>query len=90
MKSDIEDAFDNIQLILITIAMIFHTDGINGQFSAAKNVIEDTQLKYLTMLHRYLKDKFQGCKAEAKFADGVMILNEAKEAHDIHKRRLPI
>lgn len=78
-----------MQLILITLAMIFHTDGIAQRMSSAKRHIEETQLNYLTMLHRYLKDK-NPLKADTKLANGVMILNDAKEAHQIHLKRLPI
>lgn len=69
--------------------MVFHTDGIAGKLSSSKQVVEEIQLNYLTMLHRYLKDK-NPQKADTKLASGVMILNDAKEAHDIQKKRLPI
>ena len=80
---------DKIQLILITLAMVFYTEGITRQLSAEKKYIEETQLKYLTMLHRYLKDKYPN-KAETKLANGVMILIDAREAHDLHNKRLPV
>lgn len=69
--------------------MVFHTDGIAAKLSTSKQFVEETQLKYLTMLHRYLKDK-NPQKADTKLANGVMILNDAKEAHELQKKRLPI
>ena len=70
--------------------MVFCTDGIITQeLSQIKPHIEGMELKYLTMLQRYLKDKYPG-KAHSKLATGVMILHDAKEAHEIHTKRLPV
>lgn len=70
--------------------MVFCTEGlIVGQLDDMK-LIEETQMKYLTMLHRYLKDKYPN-KAHAKLATGMFIIHDAKEAHEIHhNNRLPI
>jgi len=81
--------FDKIQLILITLAMVFHTEGIDARQLIDGRTVEETQLRYLTMLHRYLKDKYPQ-KADSKLANAVMMIHEAKEAHDLHKKRLPI
>jgi hypothetical protein len=81
--------FDRIQLILITLAMVFHTEGIDTRQLIDGRTVEETQLRYLTMLHRYLKDKYPK-KADSKLANAVMMIHEAKEAHDLHKKRLPI
>ena len=79
---------DKTQLILITMAMVFSTEGLIGKLSNIKP-IEATQLKYLNMLHRYLKDKYPDT-ARSKFAQGMFIITEAQEAHEIHTNRLPI
>jgi len=85
LKSEVDQGFDKIQLILITLVMVFCTDGIIAQeLSQIKPHIEGMELKYLTMLQRYLKDKYPE-KAHSKLATGVMILHDAKEAHEIRK-----
>lgn len=83
------ETIDKTQLILITMAMAFCTEGlIVGQLSNFE-AIEKTQLKYLNMLHRYLKDKFPE-NSRSKLAQGMFIITEAQEAHEIHMNRLPI
>ena len=73
------ETIDKTQLILITMAMAFCTEGlIVGQLSNFE-AIEKTQLKYLNMLHRYLKDKFPE-NSRTKFAQGMFIITEAQEA----------
>ena len=89
MKSEVDQGFDKIQLVLLTLVMVFCTDGISAQLSKFKTSIENLELKYLTMLQRYLKDKYPE-KAHSKLAAGVMILHDAKEAHEIHTKRLPV
>ena len=91
LRSDekVDRTFDKIQLILITLAMVFHTEGIDVRQLIDRRAVEETQLRYLTMLHRYLKDKYQQ-KADSKLANAVMMIHDAKEAHDLHKKRLPI
>ena len=69
--------------------MVFCTDGISSELANFKTAIESLELNYLTMLQRYLKDKYPE-KAHSKLAAGVMILHDAKEAHEIHTMRLPV
>ena len=68
--------------------MVFYTEGLSqNQHLKDKTIVERNQEKYLTMLHRYLKDKFPR-KADSNLAKGVMIMLDSKEAFDIHKLRV--
>ena len=51
-------------------------------------MIESIQLKYITMLQRYLKEKYPR-QAHSKLAGGLMLLQHAKELYKMHSQRLP-
>jgi hypothetical protein len=51
--------------------------------------ISRVQDQYLTMLHRYLKFKYQQ-EANSKLAKGIMISSLAREAQEIRSHRLPV
>ena len=86
--NDAVENIDKVQLILITMTMAFCTEGLIGKLSNIE-IVEALQLKYLNMLHRYLKDKYPNT-ARSKLAQGMFIITEAQEAHEIQTIRLPI
>ena len=51
-------------------------------------MIESIQLKYITLLQRYLKEKYPR-QAHSKLAGGLMLLQHAKELYKMHSQRLP-
>jgi len=53
---------------------------------------EENQTKFVMMLHRYLKDKHQDDDevVNAALANGLMIVSQAKELHEMHSLMLPI
>ena len=48
-----------------------------------------SQMKYISMLHRYLKETYPK-QANTKFAGGLMLIQLAKELYDMHSMRLPL
>jgi hypothetical protein len=51
--------------------------------------VSKVQDQYLTLLHRYLKNKYrQG--ANSKLANGIMISHLAREVQQIRRQRLPV
>ena len=55
-------------------------------FTKAK--VSVIQMKYITMLHRYLQATYPK-QANTKFAGGLMLIQLAKELYDMHSLRLP-
>ena len=47
--------YDSLQLILLILASLFNTDGID--ILNNKELVEKKQSNYLSLLHRYLKSK---------------------------------
>ena len=88
LRNDAIENIDKTQLILLTMAMAFCTDGLVEKL-LEKEAIEEAQLKYLNMLHRYLKDKHPN-SSRSKLAQGMFIIAEAQEAHEIQTNRLRI
>jgi hypothetical protein len=89
LRSEEDASFDKIQLIILTMVLMYCTDGLKKEELANPEIIEETQQKYLMMLHRYLRDKYPQ-RVHNKLANGVMIIHNAKEAHDLSSNRLPI
>ena len=50
--------------------------------------VSGIQMKYITMLHRYLQATYPK-QANTKFAGGLMLIQLAKELYDMHSLRLP-
>ena len=88
LRNDALENIDKTQLILLTMAMAFCTEGLVEKL-LEKEAIEEAQLKYLNMLHRYLKDKHPN-SSRSKLAQGMFIIAEAQEAHEIQTNRLRI
>ena len=71
-------------------------DGIDLETSL-ENIVhlraaEDNQIKFVMMLHRYLKDKYPDDEelVNTALANGLMIVSQAKELHEMHSLMLPI
>ena len=96
MKSDGENKIDRSQLAILTMILLLSQDGIDIDASF-ENLIhlkaaEENQTKFVMMLHRYLKDKHQDDDevVNAALANGLMIVSQAKELHEMHSLMLPI
>ena len=96
-KADGENKIDRSQLAILTMILLLSQDGIDFE-SSFENLIhlkaaEENQTKFVMMLHRYLKDKHQNDAEEvvnASLANGLMIVSQAKELHEMHSLMLPI
>jgi hypothetical protein len=66
--------------------MNYFTAGTDFQNRPQVSKVQD---QYLTLLHRYLKNKYrQG--ANSKLANGIMISHLAREVQQIRRQRLPV
>ncbi len=79
---------DQIQLTLVQMILLLSTEDAENLTLEQKSRIEQSQLKYIIMLHRYLKS-FYRTEANSKFAGSLMVLQYAKELYKLHSLRLP-
>ena len=94
--TDGENKIDRSQLAILTMILLLSKDGIKLE-SNLENMVhlraaEDNQTKFVTMLHRYLKDKYPNDETlvNTSLANGLMIVSQAKELHEMHSLMLPI
>ena len=77
---------DTIMVTIICQIILFNTDFINLKDRAKVAAIQD---KYLKMLHRYLKFKYDH-EANKRLGNGLMIMSLARESSEIRRQRLPV
>ena len=77
---------DCIMIFYLCHILLYSTDFVKLQMP---NRISSIQDKYLKMLHRYLKFKYDQ-EATKKLGNGIMILSFAREANEIRQKRLPV
>ena len=68
--------------------LLLSTEDSENLTQEQKSRIELCQLKYIMMLHRYLKSSYKK-EANSKFAGSLMVLHYAKELYKMHSLRLP-
>lgn len=96
MNTGGENKIDRSQLALLTMILLLSKDGINFETSSEsmvnQKVAEENQIKFVMMLHRYLKDKYpnEDQLVNTSLANGLMIVSQAKELHEMHSLMLPI
>jgi hypothetical protein len=78
---------DKIQMTIFDVILLLCVDEANLS-PEKKKEIENVQLKYILMLQRYLQDKYPK-QANVKLANGLMLLQLAKELYQMHSQRLP-
>ena len=78
---------DETQMSLIKLVMAFSTDFVTLE---RRDVVEKAQLRYASLLQRYLKYKYGGPEANKRFAAAMMMTSYARESHEIQERRLPV
>lgn len=81
-----EQEVDKVQIFLLAHILLLSTDQALVENNQEVSRLQD---QYLTMLHRYLKFKYQQ-DANAKLAKGIMISSLAREAQEIRSQRLPV
>ena len=91
-----EKKIDRSLLAILTMILLLSKDGIDLETSL-ENIVhlraaEDNQIKFVMMLHRYLKDKYPDDEelVNTALANGLMIVSQAKELHEMHSLMLPI
>ena len=96
MSADGEDKIDRSLFALLTMILLLSKDGINFETSLEsktdQKLAEESQIKFVMMLHRYLKDKYPNKDelVNTSLATGLMIVSQAKELHEMHSLMLPI
>ena len=96
MKKGGENKIDRSQLALLTMILLLSKDGIDLECTFENMVhlraAEENQIKFVMMLHRYLKDKYPNDEelVNTSLANGLMIVSQAKELHAMHSLMLPI
>ena len=83
-----DSAPDRIQMTIFEIILLLCADDTIMSKERIKK-IEAVQLKYVTVLHRYLKERYPK-EASSKLANGLMLLHHVKQLHRMHSQRLPI
>ena len=78
---------DAVMIFYLCQILLFSTDFVKLQMPNRISLIQD---KYLKMLHRYLKFKYDQQEATKKLGNGIMILSFAREANEIRQKRLPV
>lgn len=86
MRDSADDPMDPIRMILIWAICLFSSEFVELQ---RKDMVEKTQQKFIDMLYRYLKLKYDE-KASSKLAEGLMIATLARQAYDMHMNMLPV
>lgn len=75
-------------MILFEMLMLFTIDQTKVE-SAQRMKIENLQIKFLTLLQRYLKFKYPN-HYRLKIANGMTLLHNAEQLQKLHYQRLPI
>ena len=85
-----DEAIDKAQLVLLTMVLLLSSN--DEEVYENVKIIEHSQMPYVMMLYRYLRDKHQDdySMASTTFANGIQIISKAKEVYDMHKLMLPI
>ncbi len=81
------DVVDPLMLFCLGHVILFSSDFVDGIKDTKK--VNNTQMKYLSMLHRYLKHKYNG-EANNRFGKGIMIASFVRESNEIKRKRLPV
>ena len=77
---------DRLQVFLLAHIILLSTDQVRVKDVPQVSKLQDN---YLTMLHRYLKFKYNR-DANKRLAKGIMISSLAREAQEIRSHRLPV
>ena len=79
---------DSQLMILCCMILLLSADDL-PMAGNLKEKVSAIQMKYILMLHRYLKDTYPK-QANTKFAGGLMLVQFSKELYDMHSMRLPL
>lgn len=84
-----DEEFDLIKNVLLNFIILLNTDGLEIGRLKNRKAIEDLQHKLVTLLYRYVKDKYPR-NANTVMASGIMIIQLAQEAYELISPRLPL
>ena len=79
---------DSQLMILYSMILLLSTEDFPLP-DQLKTKVSSIQMKYISMLQRYLKDTYPK-QANTKFAGGLMLIQFAKELYEMHSMRLPL
>lgn len=82
-----EKNIDGLMMFYLSNILLFSTDFLPLENPQRVALV---QTKYLKMLHRYLKSKYDQDHANNRFGNGIMIASFARESHEIRRKRLPV
>merc|ERR1712137_1042030 len=80
---DSDNQLDHTMLLIFCLVLLFSADHEKLQ---QRELVENVQLKYTTLLRRYLKSKMAGPAANKKFLEAIMLISDTKELWDINER----
>jgi len=80
---DAAHQLDHTMLLIFCLILLFSADHEKLQ---QRELVENVQLKYTTLLRRYLKSKMAGPVANKKFLEAIMLISDTKELWDINER----
>jgi len=86
-RSADKKTLDSLILVLSSMILLLNPDDTDMP-NASKEKVSNIQMKYISLLHRYLKAKYPK-KANSKLAGALMLIQMAKELYDLHAQRLP-
>jgi len=78
-----DNQLDHTMLLIFCLILLFSADQDKLQ---QVETVENVQLKYTTLLHRYLKSKMAGPAANKKFLEAIMLISDTKELWDINEK----
>ena len=77
-----------ILLILVLLILLLNLDGFDGNL-INKKFIEESQQKYASLLHFYLKSQFPD-KHQGLLAKGLMFVQDAQRAYELSQQKLQL
>jgi len=75
-----EGKFDTTMVVLMTLILVFHADFYT---LINRDKLEKIQMKYIMILHRYLRSKLSTEGAGKKFLDAMLLIEETRLAWEI-------
>ena len=78
---------DSLMMFCLSNVLLFSTDFLKLENPSRVNKV---QMRYLNILHRYLKFKYDKDSANNRLGNGIMIASFARESQEIEQKRLPV
>ena len=87
-KNPNQKEVDICLLMIISLLLIYNTNGWNEDDLENKTEIENKEIFYANLLHRYLKSSHKCDNANRLFHGGLMLIHDAQRAAELAKMKL--